>query len=112
MHDEMAGGPLGGGSGAGSQNPRNGKGGGVGVGAGTAGGARGNNKGYNSGYQHTELPFRLSPVEHEVCHLRLDRKTGKEVPVLLLGRSGTGKTTCLTFRMWAHYKVGFRWYFD
>lgn len=48
-----------------------------------------------------ELPFRLSPTEHEVCSLQ----TPKPSSILLIGRSGTGKTTCLVFRLWARYKA-------
>ena len=51
----------------------------------------------------SDFPFRLSPLEQEIC----DIQPSPESSLVLLGRSGTGKTTCLGFRMWAHYKAWF-----
>ena len=44
-----------------------------------------------------DLPFTPGPKEHEIIHYQ-----SKE-SILLMGRSGTGKTTCLVFRMWAQW---------
>ncbi|KAK7486004.1 hypothetical protein BaRGS_00022756 [Batillaria attramentaria] len=41
-----------------------------------------------------EWPLRATAVEHAVISLPQDS------PVLLLGRSGTGKTTCCLYRLW------------
>jgi superfamily I DNA/RNA helicase len=51
------------------------------------------------GKGNMDLPFTPGPKEHEIIHHRSD--TPKSI--LLMGRSGTGKTTCLVFRMWAQY---------
>eukprot|EP00956_Cyclotella_meneghiniana_P007880 scaffold10483_cov65-Cyclotella_meneghiniana.AAC.4 len=44
-----------------------------------------------------DLPFTPGPKEHEIIHYQ-----SKE-SILLMGRSGTGKTTCLVFRIWAQW---------
>jgi hypothetical protein len=54
-----------------------------------------------------EFPFRLSPTEHDICELPPDPLSS----ILLLGRSGTGKTTCLAYRMWMRHKLWFQ-HFD
>ena len=46
-----------------------------------------------------DLPFTPGPKEHEIIHFNADPQRS----ILLMGRSGTGKTTCLVFRMWAQY---------
>ena len=46
-----------------------------------------------------DLPFTPGPKEHEIIHFKADPQRS----ILLMGRSGTGKTTCLVFRMWAQY---------
>lgn len=46
-----------------------------------------------------ELPFTPGPKEHEIIHYNPEPQRS----ILLMGRSGTGKTTCLVFRMWAQY---------
>ncbi|KAK1735805.1 hypothetical protein QTG54_013511, partial [Skeletonema marinoi] len=51
------------------------------------------------GKDNMDLPFTPGPKEHEIIHHRSE--TPKSL--LLMGRSGTGKTTCLVFRMWAQY---------
>ena len=51
------------------------------------------------GKDNMDLPFTPGPKEHEIIHHRPE--TPKSL--LLMGRSGTGKTTCLVFRMWAQY---------
>ncbi|EJK77940.1 hypothetical protein THAOC_00191 [Thalassiosira oceanica] len=77
--------------------------------------------------QNMDLPFTPGPKEHEVSlyydvvaflvriaptrlvadHIEtmqiIHYKTDPQRSVLLMGRSGTGKTTCLVFRMWAQY---------
>ena len=45
-----------------------------------------------------EFPFKEWPKEHEIISL----KTGESI--LLLGRSGTGKTTCCLYRLWNEFK--------
>ena len=52
-----------------------------------------------------DYPFRLSKHEDDICKLGLDNSKGSMESMLLLGRSGTGKTTCLVFRMWAQYRL-------
>ncbi|KAK9807285.1 hypothetical protein WJX73_007725 [Symbiochloris irregularis] len=46
-----------------------------------------------------DFPFRVSPAEQEIIELEPD----PPAPMLLVGRSGTGKTTCAVFRMWARW---------
>ena len=41
-----------------------------------------------------DFPFKGWPKEHDIINLQ-----AKE-PILLLGRSGTGKTTCCVYRLW------------
>mmetsp|Transcript_12027 Transcript_12027/g.24053 ORF Transcript_12027/g.24053 Transcript_12027/m.24053 type:complete len:3243 (+) Transcript_12027:98-9826(+) len=48
---------------------------------------------------NTDLPFTPGPKEHEIIHFQ----SKPQRSILLMGRSGTGKTTCLVFRMWAQY---------
>lgn len=43
-----------------------------------------------------ELPFNVSPAESQIIHY-------SETPTLIMGRSGTGKTTCLIYKMIALY---------
>ena len=45
-----------------------------------------------------DFPFKEWQKEHEIIKL-----TSKE-PILLLGRSGTGKTTCCLYRLWNEFK--------
>ncbi|KAL7540343.1 hypothetical protein ACHAXR_010608, partial [Thalassiosira sp. AJA248-18] len=45
------------------------------------------------------LPFTPGAKEHAIIHYQSDPQRS----ILLMGRSGTGKTTCLVFRMWAQY---------
>ena len=49
--------------------------------------------------RENDLPFVPGPKEHEIIHYRSDPQRS----ILLSGRSGTGKTTCLVFRMWAQH---------
>ena len=49
--------------------------------------------------RENDLPFVPGPKEHEIIHYRSDPQRS----ILLSGRSGTGKTTCLVFRIWAQH---------
>ncbi|KAH9496679.1 TPR and ankyrin repeat-containing protein 1 [Bulinus truncatus] len=44
-----------------------------------------------------DFPFRVTDIEHAI--ISLDSNT----PLLLLGRSGTGKTTCCLYRLWGMF---------
>ena len=48
-----------------------------------------------------DFPFRVSELEHSVINLAPQRATS----ILLLGRSGTGKTTCCLYRLWNNYQT-------
>ncbi len=50
--------------------------------------------------RHFEFPFKEWPQEHEIITLPFGAKT-----ILLLGRSGTGKTTCCFYRLWNEFKI-------
>jgi hypothetical protein len=54
----------------------------------------------SSGEYALEFPFSVTELEHEIINLQPDPKQS----LLLLGRSGTGKTTCLVFRMWFFFR--------
>ncbi|KAI0224964.1 TPR and ankyrin repeat-containing protein 1 [Lamellibrachia satsuma] len=43
-----------------------------------------------------DFPFRVTELEHAIIHLQRRPPTA----ILLLGRSGTGKTTCCVYRLW------------
>ena len=45
-----------------------------------------------------DYPFKEWPKEHEIINLRSNEA------ILLLGRSGTGKTTCCLYRLWNEFK--------
>ena len=47
------------------------------------------------------FPFRVSELEHSIISLAPKRATS----ILLLGRSGTGKTTCCLYRLWNNYQT-------
>jgi hypothetical protein len=51
-----------------------------------------------------ELPFKLSPAEWEI----ITRTPHPPASIILLGRSGTGKTTCAVYRMWTKWLAGYR----
>ena len=42
------------------------------------------------------FPFKVTGTEHDIINLKPD----PPAPLLLLGRSGTGKTTCCLYRLW------------
>ncbi|XP_067665651.1 TPR and ankyrin repeat-containing protein 1-like [Haliotis asinina] len=44
-----------------------------------------------------DFPFRVTDKEDAIIHLR------SKAPILLLGRSGTGKTTCCLYRLWTSF---------
>lgn len=50
-----------------------------------------------------DFPFRVSPSEQDIIELELKPPCS----MVLVGRSGTGKTTCAIYRMWARW-VTFR----
>lgn len=52
--------------------------------------------------QQVELPFKLSESEWDI----ITRSPEPPCSTILLGRSGTGKTTCALFKMWAKVGVG------
>lgn len=43
-----------------------------------------------------DFPFKITELEHAIVNLRPD----PPIPIILLGRSGTGKTTCCLYRLW------------
>ena len=47
-----------------------------------------------------DFPFKEWPKEHEIINLPPDIES-----ILLLGRSGTGKTTCCLYRLWNEFKA-------
>ena len=49
-----------------------------------------------------DFPFRVSPAEQRIIELNAPES------IILLGRSGTGKTTCAVFRMFAHWLASWR----
>ena len=46
-----------------------------------------------------DFPFRVSPTEQTVIESNPDPPCS----IVLVGRSGTGKTTCAVFRMWSRW---------
>uniref|UniRef100_K1PIT9 Lupus brain antigen 1-like protein n=1 Tax=Magallana gigas TaxID=29159 RepID=K1PIT9_MAGGI len=44
-----------------------------------------------------DFPFRVTDLEHAIINLK------SKAPILLLGRSGTGKTTCCLYRLWSQF---------
>ncbi|WAR27596.1 TRNK1-like protein [Mya arenaria] len=44
-----------------------------------------------------DFPFRVTDLEHAIINLE------SRAPILLLGRSGTGKTTCCMYRLWSQF---------
>ena len=46
-----------------------------------------------------DFPYKGWPKENEIINLSMDNS------VLLLGRSGTGKTTCCLYRLWNQFKL-------
>ena len=52
------------------------------------------------GETNINFPFRVSELEHAIINLKPNPMSS----VLLLGRSGTGKTTCCLYRLWCSYQ--------
>ena len=50
-------------------------------------------------HSNYDFPFQVSPLEYAV--IRLEPK--HRCAILLLGRSGTGKTTCCLYRLWSQF---------
>jgi hypothetical protein len=46
-----------------------------------------------------DFPFRVTELEYAIISLR----PNPPAPVILLGRSGTGKTTCCLYRLWSNF---------
>ena len=49
---------------------------------------------------NVDFPFRVSELEHAVINLKPKPMSS----LLLLGRSGTGKTTCCLYRLWFNFQ--------
>ena len=47
-----------------------------------------------------DFPFKEWPKEHDIIHLPHNKEA-----VLLVGRSGTGKTTCCLYRLWYQFQA-------
>ena len=52
------------------------------------------------GKTNVDFPFRVSELEHAVINLKPNPMSS----LLLLGRSGTGKTTCCLYRLWSNFQ--------
>ena len=48
-----------------------------------------------------DFPFKITELEHAIVNLRPD----PPIPIILLGRSGTGKTTCCLYRLWDNFQT-------
>lgn len=51
------------------------------------------------GEAEVDFPFRVSPSEQAI----IESDPNPPCSIVLVGRSGTGKTTCAVFRMWARW---------
>ena len=51
------------------------------------------------GEVEVDFPFRVSPSEQAI----IENDPDPPCSIVLVGRSGTGKTTCAVFRMWARW---------
>ena len=47
-----------------------------------------------------DFPFKITELEHAIVNLQPDPPS----PIILLGRSGTGKTTCCLYRLWDRFQ--------
>ena len=47
-----------------------------------------------------DFPFKITELEHAIVNLQPNPPT----PIILLGRSGTGKTTCCLYRLWDRFQ--------
>ena len=50
--------------------------------------------------ERRDFPFKVWPEEHAIINLPYAQES-----ILVLGRSGTGKTTCCLYRLWNEYKM-------
>ena len=50
--------------------------------------------------RRVDFPFKMTELEDAIVNLHLTPPT----PVILAGRSGTGKTTCCLYRLWDNFK--------
>ena len=46
-----------------------------------------------------DFPFKVTELEHSIINLH----PNPPAPIILLGRSGTGKTTCCLYRLWSAF---------
>ncbi|NXP52019.1 TRNK1 protein, partial [Heliornis fulica] len=53
----------------------------------------------NDVHSSVEYPFRVGELEHAV----IDLNPKPMEPIILIGRSGTGKTTCCLYRLWKKF---------
>ena len=63
----------------------------------------------NRGLKRFGLPLRLSHEEHKLIDLHIEEKnivnmSYHEKTLLVVGRSGTGKTTCCLMRLWEEFR--------
>ena len=47
-----------------------------------------------------DFPFKVTELEYAIVNLQPNPK----IPIILLGRSGTGKTTCCLYRLWNKFQ--------
>lgn len=47
--------------------------------------------------KEVDFPFKVSPPERAI----ITKCQTEPSPIILVGRSGTGKTTCAVYRMWS-----------
>eukprot|EP00798_Chlamydomonas_sp_ICE-L_P021903 gene21903-28945_t len=57
----------------------------------------------NYNFIGVDFPFKLSPQEQDIITMVNDPPAS----TILLGRSGTGKTTCAVYRIWAQWLQGY-----
>lgn len=60
-------------------------------------------------FRRLGLPLKLSHEEHDIVHMDADEKaivnmSYQKKTILVVGRSGTGKTTCCLSRMWEEFR--------
>lgn len=48
-----------------------------------------------------DFPFKVTELEHAIINLKQE----KPCAIILLGRSGTGKTTCCLYRLWTEFQT-------
>lgn len=55
---------------------------------------------HNNQAVKVDFPFRVTELEHAIINLH----PSQPCPIILLGRSGTGKTTCCLYRLWNEFQ--------